>query len=49
MAANEDQSGDIEFEFQDDSDDDDEEVDDVSGCLCNGCFNVVLVCHMVSS
>ncbi|XP_057306076.1 eukaryotic translation initiation factor 1A, Y-chromosomal-like [Hydractinia symbiolongicarpus] len=29
MAANEDQSGDIEFEFQDDSDDDDEEVDDI--------------------
>lgn len=29
MAANEDQSGDIEFEFQDDSDEDDEEVDDI--------------------
>lgn len=29
MAANEDQSGDIEFEFQDDSDEDDEEPDDI--------------------
>jgi len=29
MASNEDQSGDIEFEFQDDSDEDDEEADDI--------------------
>ena len=29
LGANEDQSGEIEFEFQDDSDDDDEEGDDV--------------------